>query len=432
MLRLPSTPVLAAAIALAATSAYAEPHAVVDERKAALGPVPAGVAQEEGATPAAATAEAAPPAATVAEEVKKDEGGDAVPSRLKPGAISEEKAEGEKFPVGFAVSLANSLGTGAIAPELTGASPYTRQPSFGTSLTLRPSYQIPTFDVLPKMSLSGALDMGVEWLSASNGSVVADRVVRLSDFIVALSFPGLFKEDFTNISLTPSLSVRLPLSMQSRYQNQFGAAGGSLAVSWGSPELPWGLGSFRLGYTPAARVNGYLRPYPSVPCGTPQPSFLPASPTIDPINGIDQIPIVVPREEEYLGDGTCVVSGRQTLWSVSNSAAASWSMDQHSVSLSLTHALGFKRPLADDPSLRSPNAAPPIFNDWADQTSGSLAYSYAIPLDIPPQLSLSAGISSQPAYSMTGAYRVPFLDVFDSRTWANNFTSAFISFDAEI
>lgn len=429
---------LAAAIATAATSARAagEAPTAADPTQAVLGPIPSGVEQDEGAAPAAEATAPAPapaPAATVTDEAEKDsDGGDSVPSRLKPGAIDEEKTEGDKFPVGFGVSLGNSIGTGTFAPELSGSSPYTRQASFGTSLTLRPSFRLPTFDVLPKMSLSGSLDMGIEWMSTSNGSPVADRLVRLSDFIVALSFPGLVKEEFTNISLSPTLSVRLPLSLQSRFQNQFGAAGLSLPVSWGSPELPMGLGSFRLGYTPAVRVNGYTRASASVPCGTPIPAFLPVSPTVDPINGVDEIPIVVSRQEEFLGDGTCVVAGRQTLGSVSNSGAVSWSMQDHSVSFSMTHAIGFKRPLTDDPALSSPNAATGLQNNLADQLSGSLSYSYSLPLDIPPSLSISAGISSQPAYSMRGDVRVPFLDLLEGQTWNNNFTSAFVSLDAEI
>jgi hypothetical protein len=87
------------------------------------------------------------------------------------------------------------------------------------------------------------------------------------------------------------------------------------------------------------------------------------------------------------------------------------------VSLSLGIAHAFVRALKNDPALSSPFSSGQNFNET---TSGSLSYSYQLPVDF--NSFLSAGVfSGQPSVSGTNL-RFPF---WDFQTPANNFSGFF-------
>lgn len=396
----------AAAISPDAKEAAGQEEVAAQEHVVADAAPLADQAPDSQTDPVPATEAAPAPAGEVKAEVDPaDESEESKPTRLKPGGIDTDEEKG--FPLSMVVSNSVAAGSGFLA---TGN---TFMPSLWQSLTLRPSLRLPTFDVLPRSSLSLTFDAGIQWMSTYDGAGVADRLIRLSDMPVSLVFPSLFKEEFTNISVSPSLSVVAPLSPQSRFLNRFAAVNVGVPVSWSAPELPWGLGNISLTYTASGSLNGYTRTSPTVACGTQIPAELPiTSVNSDPINGVDQVPLAFPRSEEYLGDGTCILSGRQPIAAFGNAAAVNWSfLEKHSLSASGAWRFGFLRPTAeDDASLHSPFANP---GGFTESLQASLVYSYAVPLELEQDVSLSAGLSSGGAsLDMSGNVRLPFTELF--------------------
>ncbi len=362
---------------------------------------PTPAAPDPASTPAPANAATTPPATSNA--------------RLAPGGIAAEKGSG--LPVHIGAAFSNSVGNGFLA-----ATQYQRQPQWSTALSLSPSLNIAQLvkgtsaDVLPKMRLGGSVTFSVgNWLPASSGEVY-DRIVRVSDFGTNLSFPALFNDDtYTNISVTPSIGVRLPLSLASRQRNLAVSPSANVAIGWHTPE--WKFGTFDVNYTPSVRGNIYTADSPSIPCDSAVRS---RGVVTNPLLDSDE-PLAYGRSAEILPNGECRLRGRQNVGSISNGIGAGWSLGGHSVSMELGWAVSFLRRLRNDPSLSSKYASQQNFNE---SSSGSISYTYTIPVDF--NLSISAALGSeQGVWSADGSKpRFPFFDFF---TPANNFSSGSLS-----
>lgn len=338
-------------------------------------------------------------------EEKKEEGKQN--ARLAPGGIV---STGTRFPLGMTIVLDNTIGMGTFVPGIT------QQPNWGTAVTLRPNFSIPKVDFLPRMVLSGSIDFFINnWLPAFNNGEALERQLRVSDPGLSLIFPGLIQEKVTGIGVTGILNTRMPLSVQSRFNNSLGSVAAAMQASWSSPETP--VGVFTVQYTPSVRFNNYSKPFATFPCNDPALFALDTRPS-NPSTGIEDLPAYVGRQEEILPDGTCRLAGRQSVASLSNSATLDWSFGDHSIYVSAAWANVFLRPLESNPDLASSFASG---QNFTESNSGSIGYNYSVPSDLRMQLNVGLS-SSQPAYDAQGRLRFPF---FDFVTPANNFTSLF-------
>jgi hypothetical protein len=376
---------------------------------------PAALAQQAPAPTASTPPPAASPTTTSQPAPATNSSTSSAPAtptnaRLAAGGVV---TGGGSFPLHIQATLDNAVGNGALAPG------YQSQPSWSTSLNLRPTVALPRVPNLPRMNLSMSIDFSVaNWLPASTNFGVFDRQVRVSDPSLALILPGIFREDFTGIGVSLIGVARAPLSITSRQQNLITNVAGAAQFMWGSPETP--VGTFFVQYTPVLRALFYSQPGPTMPCDVPAPYGTPL-PSGDPINGVDELPLVLPRVEQLLPNGECVIAGRQNTGSINNSVATGWATTDgsHLVSLSLAWSLGFLRPLSNNPALASPFSSG---QNFTENTSGSISYTYTLPVDYP--FFLTAGVASgQPAWSADG--KTPRFPLWDFFTPANNFSSAF-------
>lgn len=351
-------------------------------------------------------------------------------TRVAEGDMVEgEVREKDVFPLSATVGLSSSFGSGWLSPG------YTFVPTFSQTLTPTLMYRLPDIGWLPKMAVSTRLDVSIQWLSNAYSSVY-DRQARVGDLYGGLSFPSLFKEEVTGISISGGVNARAPLSLSSRRWNVLGSLGLGGAVAWSTEHLgdllPEWLGDFSLSYTPSVSVIGHLQPNPSVPCdGSPLDPTLPRYGTA--AENLDRIPLVIAREGEILPDGSCIVRGRRPIGSFSHAASIGWSLGKHSVMASAGLLYQFLAPLRDAPELSSPFASNQSFSEMS---TGSIAYSYAIPIEslglpLVSHMRATAGLSSmQPTYDAAGRnLRFPFWDFV---TPANNFSAAFVSLDVGI
>ncbi len=357
--------------------------------------------KKEGDAPAAGAEQ---PAA----EEKKDEG--AVNARLAPGGVV---AGSSSFPLHIQATLDNSLGSGILAPG------FQQQVAWGTSVNIRPSAMLPRPDWAPRMLLLGSIDFSVlNWLPAFNNFTAYDRQIWVGDALAGLILPGIYKEEFTGIGVSLIFSGRAPLSLFSRQQNLLTNLGGAAQFMWNSPETP--VGSFFVQYTPSARFSMYTQPGATVPCSTPPPLVRNVT-SADPIDGLSDLPLAYGREEQLLPNGDCVLPGRQIMASIGNSAATGWSTSDgaHNVSVGMGWTHSFLRPLKNDPSIQSIFASGQNFQEGS---SGSLSYTYTVPVDF--RMFLTAGVFSQQlsAYNAQGQILFP---IYDFVTPANNFSSFF-------
>ena len=363
--------------------------------------------QPTTATPSSqsvAAAQAAAPPAALEEETAAP----AQNARLAPGGVV---AGGSSFPLGLQLTLDNSVGNGILAPG------FQVQPLFSTAVNVRPSFSVPKHDALPKMILTGSFDFYVaNWLSASTNSTTFDRQVQLGDAVGALILPGLYTEQLTGIALSLVLSARAPLSLFSRQNNLITNIGASIQFAWNSPDTP--IGGFFVQYIPSVRGNFFSQVGASTPCSTP--GFVPPR-TNNPGDGISELPVYVGRVEQLLENGECILPGRQVLATIGNSVNTGWSTSDgaHNVSLGLSWSHSFARALSNKPGLSSPNASS---QNFVEGSSGSLAYTYTVPVDF--RLYLTGGVFTQnvSAYNNQGGIRFP---IYDFATPANNLSSAF-------
>lgn len=381
----------------------------------AVGSVPARA--QDAAPPAEATATAAEPDAKAkkadGKDEKKDEKKDETQlnARLAPGGVVGGSSS---FPLHVTATLDNYVGNGILA-----ATAYQRQPMFGTSLSIRPAAMLPKVEYLPRMLLSASIDFSVvNWISAYSNSAVYDRMVRVSDMGVGLILPGLVSDGFTGISITPIVSARLPLSITSRQQNLATSVAASAQVAWNSPETP--VGTFTVLYNPSLRGNLYTQVAATQPCEAGS-QF--AGVTTNPVAD-GNLPLFYGREAELAPNGECLLRGRQNLASVGQGGTLAWSLAEHNVALSLGYSLGIQRSLTNRPELQGEYASD---QNFAESTSGSVSYTYTVPVDF--NLFLTLGIaSSQPAWNAAGSFlRFP---IYDFVTPANNFTVGF--FDVSV
>lgn len=360
-------------------------------------------------TPTTSAAPAAAPSTTTLTEEKKEEEAPTAPTnaRLAPGGVV---AGGSGFPLGLQLTLDNTIGNGILAPG------YQRQPQFGTAVNVRPSFRIPRHEALPMMIVNGSFDFYVNnWLAASTNSNTFDRQVQIGDASAALILPGLYTEQFTTISLSLIVSARAPMSVYSRQSNLITNFGAAVQLSWNSPDTP--IGSFYVQYVPSVRGNIYSQVGSTTPCSTP--SFIPPV-NNNPGNG-GELPVYFGREEQILPNGECILPGRQTMATLSNSVNTGWSTSDgaHNVNVNVAWTHAFLRGLSNKPGLSSPFASEQNFREVS---GGSLSYTYTVPVDV--RLFLSAGIGTQylTAHNGQGGLRFP---IYDFATPANNFSSAF-------
>ncbi len=369
-------------------------------------------AQAQSAPPAAsddkeAEAKAADGEQPKAEEKKED---GPVNARLAPGGVV---AGSSSFPLHIQATLDNTIGNGILAPG------FQQQTVLGTSVNIRPSAMLPRPDWAPRMILLGSIDFSVlNWLPEFSNFTAYDRQIWVGDAVAGLILPGIYTEEFTGIGVSLIFSGRAPVSLFSRQQNLLTNLGGSAQFMWNSPETP--VGSFFVQYTPSARFSVYSQPGATVPCSAPSPLARNVT-SADPIDGLTDLPVAYGREEQILPNGECILPGRQPMASIGNSMATGWSTadGSHTVSLGMGWTHTFLRPLKNDPALQSLFASGQNFQEGS---SGSLSYTYTVPVDF--RLFLTAGVFSQQlsAYNAQGQILFP---IYDFVTPANNYSSFF-------
>lgn len=378
------------------------------------------IAQEAPAQPtAAATTSPAPAAAVTTTAPTPATPPPAVNARLTPGGIIENTES--KFPLGIQANLSNSVGNGVLAPG------FQAQPQWSSSLSLSPSVRIPKIEGLPTMRLGGGISFSMSnWLmSFSDGGVYA-RQLRVSDASLRLSLPQLYTEEFTGISASVSVGATAPISIGSRQQNVVTSLSASVPLGWNTDTS---IGNFSVGYSPSVRGTLYSQVAATMACddfqeyGTPRPLG-------DPVNSTEDLPTFIPaREVQVLENGDCALPGRQRLFSISQGLSGSWTStdNTHSLSLSLGWNHSFLRPLTNHPELSSINSSGQNFNE---STSGSIGYSYSVPVDFPLQLSLSAGSEQGVFTILEDGSQVPTFPFWDFLRPANNASG--VSFDVTI
>lgn len=296
-------------------------------------------------------------------------------------------------------TLGNSVGIGTF---VTG---YSQTPSWSTSLILSPSYKIPEFWGLPRISLSASEMISTWWLdSYSTTANNAQNRVTFSDLSLGASMSKLLNFESTGFSLGANLGLQVPVSNFSRNINRILGFNIAAPVNWSK----WGVSA---GFTPSVSAWTYSDANISVPC------YEMSSPMINPYDtGADigqaiQGLSIIKNGDERLGDGRCLVVGRQNTWSVNNAFSLGWSNPHHAVNASLSWMINFLRPLANRPGV-----------DFTEATMGRIAYSYTIPVET--SWVLSAGVVSwQSSLDSAGRLTFPF---FDFVTPGNNQTQIFV------
>ncbi len=343
------------------------------------------------------------------EENKEEKKDEPINARLAPGGVV---AGGNQFPLHAQITVDNAIGNGIFAPG------YQQQVTWSSSATIRVSAALPKLDWAPRMLLTGGTDFSVNnWLPEFSNFGAFDRQVQVGDAIAAVIMPGLYREEFTGIGMSLIFSGRLPLSMGSRQQNLLVNAGGAAQFMWGSPDTP--IGSFFVQYTPTLRFSAFSEVGATIPCAAGAP--VRTRPSADPIDGVSELPLYYGREEQVLANGECILPGRQPLATVGQNGATGWSSSDgaHNVTVTLAWAHAFLRPLKNEPALSSAFASGQNFNET---TSGSLSYTYTVPVDF--RFFITAGVfSSQPMFMDNGQVRFP---IYDFVTPANNLSAFFL------
>lgn len=362
---------------------------------------------------------------------------DDTPAALAPGGVV---GGGSSFPLGITASTTTSVGSGTFVPGSA------NNPNVQTSVALRPRFMVPKLvDWQPTAMLTGFMSVSMEWMSSQTGTPFTgprDRQLRISDASMSLILPGIIREPFTGISVTPILTGRVPLSVSSRFQNRLFGISPAAMVSWAYPTF---LGTGAIQYVGAGTYWEHTNNAATLPCGERYPtggSFFPGTGFGD---GTTEFPLAVGRVEEIDANGQCRVRGRQIIGQLVNQLTFAYTAPQffgsHTVSLSGATFHLFSRPLENKPELRSAFAQPQSYVNASPWTSFSLSYNYAVPGDWVPfgaNVQLTGGLSSaQPMFDGRGYFRPPVDLIF----WApratgdspvgvnlqsgNNFTTGF-------
>ena len=317
-------------------------------------------------------------------------------------AFSENKKDWS-----VSTSVGNSVGIG------TFVSGYSQTPSWITSLSLNPRYQLPAFWGMPRINLSAYQYASVWWLESYHTTANdRDNRIALSDTILGASMNSILDFKKSGFSMGAGLDFWLPASQFSRSMNRIIGMNPSIPMRWSQ----WG---FNAGYTPSALMWAHSQNGVSVPC------MEMSSAIINPYDanmGLDQVLqglSISNSDDERMGDGTCMVSIRQNIWTLNNLFYLGWSNQNHAINVSLTWYLNFLRPLSDRPELKSQNAS---LNNFNEVTAGKIVYSYTLPTET--HMVLSAGVTSwQASYDRSGRLTFPF---FDFVTPNNNQTQIFL------
>ncbi|MEI6805047.1 MAG: hypothetical protein WCK49_00900 [Myxococcaceae bacterium] len=307
----------------------------------------------------------------------------------------------------LSASMGNSVGIGTF---VTG---YSQTPAWSTSLIFTPSYKIPEFWGLPRISLSAYQLISVWWLDSyvTTPTNAQNRVV-FSDLMMSGIMNKILNFESSGFSLGAGPGLWAPVSSFSRNMNRI------LGFTFAAP-IAWNKWGFSAGFTPSILAWTHSDTNISVPClEMPTAAINPYDQGTNMDQAIQGLSIIK-NGDERLGDGRCLVSGRQNIWTLNNSFSLGWSNPNHAVNLGLAWYVNFLRPLADQPELRSPYAINQNFNEV---TMGRVAYSYTVPIET--NLTFSAGILSwQSAYDQAGHLTFPF---FDFVTPGNNQTQIFV------
>ena len=387
--------------------------------------------------PAAAGAQA-PVAAPVAAEPVPVATAANTPTLAVPQKINGEVVDKPGgFPLHATISMDNAIGSsvyattatadhpvivnGAGGPQVLDVGQRGTQASWSTEVLMSGSASVPKLDYLPKISLSTSLTLSMSnWISSETSDAVYDRIVRVSDIGVGLKMPALWTEEYTKISVSPSISGKIPISLTSRQSQLITLLGAGVGFAWSAPEQPWG--TIEASYAPKVSFPIFAGVAATQVGVTDQTvhGF-----TANPLQNPNAFPVLYCRDDNVFANGECTIAGRQTLMNLSNSLGVSWKLGAHSVALSLAHSLAFKRDLAPNPALSSDYASGQNFEKEA--TKSSISYSYELPIEL-ADISLSAGIaSSQPVHGGNNELLFPFWDFV---TPSKNYSAAF--FDVSV
>ncbi len=331
---------------------------------------------------------------------------------LTSGMLNAQDDDEETLPLHIDSSLSNSIGIGTFLPA------YERMPSFSTGIVLAPSYKIPKFFSLPRLSLSAKLSFDASWLSAYNAS----RQFNLSDLDIRLSMPKAFQFDNIGLFLGTSIRMMAPLSKMSRAQGRVLGFGASAIVGWEKY-------GFRATYTPSISGWAFSSSEQTLPCGGSGRTALPS--VVNPNNadfGVEQYmwDLAVSRSEERLPSGRCIISGRQIVSTLNQTAEIEWSYGNHTIGANLVWSIAFLRGLENRPELHSPYAST---QNFTESSQAKVGYTYTVPIDL-LDLDIEGGVLSyQAAYNAKGKIRFPFFDFFTAQ---NNFTQVFVDISVAI
>ena len=312
-------------------------------------------------------------------------------------------AESKQKDWSLSTSLSNSVGLGTFVAG------HANNPAWSTSISISPSYQFKSFWGLPRINLSASQTIGFWWLENRHTSATDfENRVSFSDLNITASMSGILRAEEAGVSLGASLGTLFPTSLLSRRINRVMAFELNLPLRWSK----WG---FSAGWTPGVSSWIYSNPNISAPCF----HVLPGAFNPNDINAdVEQIlqGLAISRN---VGNGRCLVAGRQTVASLSNMFSAGWANDNHSVSFGFGWFLSFLRPLAERPETRGEWASG---QNFTEALLGRIAYSYTVPLEVP--VIITSGVSTyQASYSKSGKLNFPF---FDFVTPGNNQTQFFV------
>src|SRR3989338_10838318 len=164
----------------------------------------------------------------------------------------------------WAVSLGvgNSVGIGTF---VTG---YSQTPFWTTSLILNPSYKLPVFWGMPRITISANQIVDFLWLDSYRTTANnRDNRVSFWDLDLNASMPKILNFESTGFSLGSSLGISLPASSFSRNVNRIFGISTSIPISWSK----WG---FSAGYKPSALVWIHSQNNIQVPCMNMSPAMI--------------------------------------------------------------------------------------------------------------------------------------------------------------
>lgn len=324
---------------------------------------------------------------------------------------ADSNSDKNDFPVHISTAITNSVGIG------TFVSGYQKMPNWSTDLSLSPSYSPPKIAGTVPSSLSLHFSLSLEWLKSYAQSASNEQMrVQYSDISLAYSVPKLLNWKKTGLYISPSIALTGPISIYSRASKRVLGYRAGVGIGWSK-------GDITIGYSPSFSGWLYSSTSSTIPCGqnivSPNPNNF--SESLDDVS----MSLAAFRSQDSLGDGQCRLSGRQTLGTVANSIAFSWSPGDHNVTIQLGWHIGFLRPLVSRPDIQSPFAKD---QNFTETSSGLISYTYSIPIDL--EMSVTLGLASfQSALTQDGRIRFPFVDFISA---GNNHSQIFLEWSMRV